>query len=93
MPSPLQRATRLLARAAVAGLVLLVRLYQATVSPLLGPCCRYYPSCSAYAIEALRVHGPVRGTLLAAWRVLRCHPLAEGGYDPVPPKRAAEPQS
>ncbi|MFO8014729.1 MAG: membrane protein insertion efficiency factor YidD [Phycisphaerae bacterium] len=74
-------------RAAVAGLVALVRLYQATVSPLLGPCCRYAPSCSAYAVEALRVHGVWRGLALAAWRVLRCHPLAEGGYDPVPPAR------
>ena len=75
-------------RAAVAGLVGLVRLYQLTVSPLLGPCCRYAPSCSAYAVEALRVHGVWRGLALAAWRVLRCHPLAEGGYDPVPPPRA-----
>ncbi|MEA3366859.1 MAG: membrane protein insertion efficiency factor YidD [Planctomycetota bacterium] len=74
-----------MSRVAVGGLVWLVRLYQATVSPLLGPCCRYAPSCSAYAVEALRVHGLVRGTLLAAWRVLRCHPWAEGGYDPVPP--------
>ena len=74
-------------RAAVAGLVGLVRLYQATVSPMLGPCCRYAPSCSEYAIAALRMHGVVRGTLLAAWRLLRCHPLARGGYDPVPAKR------
>jgi len=74
-------------RAAVAGLVGLVRVYQATVSPLLGPRCRYAPSCSAYAVEALRRHGVVRGTLLAAWRILRCHPLAEGGYDPVPEPR------
>ncbi len=74
-----------LRRAAVAALVGLVRLYQVTVSPLLGPCCRYAPSCSAYAVEALRVHGVWRGLGLAAWRVLRCHPLARGGYDPVPP--------
>ena len=75
----------ILRRPAVAALVGLVRLYQATVSPLLGPCCRYVPSCSAYAVEALKVHGVWRGLALAAWRVLRCHPLAEGGYDPVPP--------
>jgi putative membrane protein insertion efficiency factor len=86
--SPAQTANTL-HRAAVAGLVGVVRLYQATVSPLLGPCCRYAPSCSAYAVEALRVHGVWRGLALAAWRVLRCHPLAEGGYDPVPPARNA----
>jgi hypothetical protein len=87
--SSAQRASTL-HRAAVAGLVGLVRLYQVTVSPLLGPCCRYAPSCSAYAVEALRVHGVWRGLALAAWRVLRCHPLAEGGYDPVPPRKAAK---
>jgi len=78
-----------LGRAAVAGLVGLVRLYQATVSPLLGPRCRYAPSCSAYAVEALRTHGVWRGLALGAWRILRCHPWAEGGYDPVPPRRSA----
>jgi putative membrane protein insertion efficiency factor len=87
MTHALHRATAAGRRAAVAGLVLLVRLYQATVSPLLGPCCRYAPSCSEYAVQALRTHGVVRGTLLAAWRVVRCHPFAEGGYDPVPAKR------
>jgi len=85
MKATLAQAATLLRRAAVAALVGIVRLYQATVSPLLGPCCRYVPSCSAYAVEALRVHGVWRGLALAAWRVLRCHPLAEGGYDPVPP--------
>ena len=86
MRDALARAAKALSRVAVGGLVWFVRLYQATVSPLLGPCCRYAPSCSAYAVEALRTHGLVRGTLLAAWRVLRCHPWAEGGYDPVPPR-------
>jgi len=76
--------TGLVRQATVGALVWLVRAYQVTVSPLLGPCCRYAPSCSAYAIEALKVHGVVRGLVLAAWRVLRCHPFAEGGYDPVP---------
>jgi len=85
MTSAYAHVGNVLHRAAVAGLVGLVRVYQATVSPLLGPCCRYAPSCSAYAVEALRVHGVWRGLALAAWRVLRCHPLAEGGYDPVPP--------
>jgi len=87
MRAVLAHLTQAASRAAVAGLVVLVRLYQVTVSPLLGPCCRYAPSCSAYAIEALRRHGAVRGTLLASWRILRCHPLAEGGYDPVPERR------
>jgi len=68
----LARAAKAMSRVAVGGLVWLVRLYQATVSPLLGPCCRYAPSCSVYAVEALRAHGLVRGMLLAAWRVLRC---------------------
>ena len=77
-------AAGLVRRATVGAMVLMVRAYQVTVSPLLGPCCRYAPSCSAYAIEALEVHGVVRGLVLAAWRVLRCHPFAEGGYDPVP---------
>jgi len=77
-------AAGLVSRATVGAMVFVVRAYQVVVSPLLGPCCRYAPSCSAYAIEALEVHGVVRGLVLAAWRVLRCHPFAEGGYDPVP---------
>lgn len=63
-----------------------IRLYQRLLSPLLGPRCRFYPSCSSYAIEALEVHGPIRGSWLAARRVTRCHPLNEGGMDPVPPR-------
>jgi putative membrane protein insertion efficiency factor len=62
----------------------LVRLYQLAVSPLLPPGCRFHPSCSAYAAEALRRHGAVRGTWLAARRLARCHPYCEGGVDPVP---------
>ena len=65
-------------------LLLLIRCYQLLISPLLGPSCRYWPSCSAYAIEAIRIHGPIRGSWMAARRVSRCHPLHEGGYDPVP---------
>jgi putative membrane protein insertion efficiency factor len=68
-------------------LVWLVRAYQLLVSPLLGPTCRYYPSCSAYAIDALRLHGPLRGTWLAARRLSRCHPWSDGGVDHVPPSR------
>lgn len=75
-----------LGRAAVAVLSLAIRVYQATLSPLLGACCRYTPTCSRYALEALRVHGVWQGSALAAWRVLRCHPFARGGFDPVPPR-------
>ena len=66
-------------------LVLLVRLYQWTLRPFIGAQCRFEPSCSEYAVEALRLHGAVRGTGLAAWRVLRCNPWTPGGLDPVPP--------
>jgi len=63
----------------------LIRLYRYFVSPMLGPNCRFYPSCSCYAEEALEHHGVVRGSYLAARRILRCHPWHPGGYDPVPP--------
>ena len=66
-------------------LVAPVRLYQRLISPLLPRRCKYEPTCSAYAVEALRVHGPLRGMALAAWRLLRCNPLSGGGLDPVPP--------
>lgn len=65
-------------------LILGVRLYQVALSPLLGGSCRYYPSCSAYAIEALERHGAARGSWLAIRRIGRCHPFRPGGYDPVP---------
>jgi uncharacterized protein len=65
-------------------LIGLIRLYQWLISPLLGPRCRFHPTCSHYAIEALQRHGLLRGSWLAARRVTRCHPLNEGGYDPVP---------
>ena len=64
-------------------LATMVRAYQLVLRPLLPPACRYEPSCSAYAIEALRTHGAVRGLSLAAWRVLRCNPWGGSGYDPV----------
>jgi uncharacterized protein len=67
-------------------LVVVVRAYQLVLSPVLGPRCKYYPSCSNYAIEALRVHGALRGVGLATWRVLRCNPFSNGGLDPVPPR-------
>ncbi|MGO3869209.1 MAG: membrane protein insertion efficiency factor YidD [Alcaligenes sp.] len=68
----------------VASLVLLVRGYQLFISPLLGPRCRFYPTCSQYAIQALQAHGPFKGTWLAARRLVRCHPWHPGGHDPVP---------
>ena len=69
-------------------LILLVRAYQVVLSPLFTGCCRFEPSCSNFAIEALQVHGALKGTILAAWRLLRCHPFGPHGYDPVPPKGA-----
>ncbi len=71
-------------RIAGALLIALVRLYQLFISPISGPCCRYHPSCSNYAIEAIRVHGPWRGTFLGVWRLLRCNPWSAGGADPIP---------
>lgn len=65
------------------ALVLLVRVYQISISPLLGPCCRYTPTCSEYLIDAVRRYGPLRGAFLGVKRILRCHPLHAGGYDPV----------
>nr|WP_238154394.1 MULTISPECIES: membrane protein insertion efficiency factor YidD [unclassified Ornithinimicrobium] len=68
-------------------LVLLIRLYQRTLSVLFGPVCGYYPSCSAYGVTALERHGLLRGTALTVWRVLRCNPWSAGGVDHVPPPR------
>ena len=66
------------------ALVLLIRGYQVAISPMLPASCRYYPSCSAYAVEAIEKHGALRGTWLAMKRIGRCHPFRPGGYDPVP---------
>jgi uncharacterized protein len=65
-------------------LVLLVHAYRTTLGPLLGGGCRFTPSCSSYAIEALERHGPVRGIRISLGRILRCHPFHAAGYDPVP---------
>lgn len=65
-------------------LVILVRFYQICISPLKPPTCRFTPTCSAYAIEALKKYGPVKGLYLAIKRILKCHPWGGSGYDPVP---------
>ena len=65
-------------------LIGLLRAYRTLISPLYGQVCRYHPSCSAYALEAVTVHGSVRGSWLAVRRLSRCHPWSDGGYDPVP---------
>jgi putative membrane protein insertion efficiency factor len=70
-------------RAVSAVLLAPIRLYQRVISPALPKRCKYHPSCSQYAIEALRRYGPLRGSVLAAWRVLRCNPWSHGGVDPV----------
>ena len=66
--------------------ILLIRGYKRWISPLLGDNCRFYPTCSSYAIEALEIPGLFKGSLLAAWRILRCNPFGRPGLDPVPPK-------
>lgn len=73
--------------------MLLVTVYRRWVSPFLGPHCRFYPSCSAYALDALRVYGALEGTWLAVRRIGRCHPFHPGGFDPVPPKTVEDPRS
>lgn len=65
----------------------MIRFYQRKISPLFPARCRFYPTCSAYAYEAIERFGFLKGGLLAAWRLFRCNPLFPGGYDPVPPKK------
>lgn len=77
-----QALARLPGRLAVALLVGLIRVYQVTISPLLGPACRFEPSCSRYMVGALRKYGLIRGLRKGLGRVLRCHPWNPGGYDP-----------
>lgn len=70
-------------------LVGLIKAYRLVISPLYGPVCKFHPSCSTYALEAVRVHGSIRGSWLSARRLGRCHPWSAGGYDPVPGTPAA----
>ncbi|MBO5232444.1 MAG: membrane protein insertion efficiency factor YidD [Clostridia bacterium] len=68
-------------------LIRIIRFYQKGISPTKPSCCRFIPTCSAYAIEAIETHGAFKGFLLSFWRIIRCNPLCKGGYDPVPPKK------
>ena len=68
-------------------LIKLISFYQAHISPHKKACCRYYPTCSQYAKEAIEIHGAAKGSLLAIWRLLRCNPLFKGGIDFVPPRK------
>ena len=61
----------------------LIQFYRNNISPMKNPCCKYTPTCSQYAIEAIEKHGAFRGSLMAVWRILRCNPFSKGGYDPV----------
>ncbi len=76
-----------LRRAAISAFLLPLRAYSRLISPALPARCRYYPTCSAYAEQAIRSHGIVRGSALAAWRLARCNPFSRGGVDEVPPAR------
>lgn len=86
----MRRLVRLVGAPARWVLLGLVGGYRATIGRLLPPRCRFHPSCSAYAVEAVRAHGAAKGGVLALWRVLRCNPLSIGGPDPVPPGAACD---
>jgi putative membrane protein insertion efficiency factor len=83
----LARSREVLSGLPAAVLIGMIRVYQAVFSPMTGPTCKYYPSCSQYAIIAIRTHGSLRGTGMALWRILRCNPWSLGGVDDVPPAR------
>ena len=70
-----------------------IRLYQRLISPALGQRCKYYPSCSEYAVQAISTFGIIRGLILAAWRLLRCNPFSHGGLDPVENQRLFRPRA
>ena len=87
MIASLRRLVHLAGAPARVALIGAIKLYRVTLAGLLGGQCRFHPTCSRYAEEAVRVHGAIRGSALAAWRVLRCSPLSRGGLDPVPEGR------
>lgn len=68
-------------------LTAVIKFYRKAISPFKLPSCRFMPTCSQYALEAIKVHGAFKGSALALWRILRCNPFCKGGYDPVPPKK------
>jgi len=68
-------------------LIKLIRFYQKHISSKTPPCCRFYPTCSQYGIEAVGRFGAIKGSIMTIWRILRCNPFVKGGYDPVPPKK------
>jgi uncharacterized protein len=80
---PERSATSATSGVATRAAVVPIRLYQWLISPLLGPRCKYHPTCSAYAVDAIRSFGILRGLVLAGWRLLRCNPWSRGGVDPV----------
>ena len=87
------KALDFIGRTISSAMILAVRAYQIVLSPLLPPSCRFTPTCSQYAIEALRIHGPVKGSWLTVRRLLRCHPFGPSGHDPVPPRKDAMPNT
>ncbi|WP_353087176.1 membrane protein insertion efficiency factor YidD [Flavobacterium sp.] len=74
----------------VAPLLIVIRFYQVAISPYTPANCRFHPTCSNYCMEALRLHGPIKGTWLGIKRILSCHPWGKSGYDPVPPKNQSD---
>ena len=87
----MSRALLRLRRLPADGLIALARAYQVTLSPWLGRQCRFTPTCSNYFIQAVRAHGALRGGAKGLWRLLRCHPFAQGGYDPVEERPSPRP--
>lgn len=83
-PSAIGRAAHWVGSIPRGMLIGLIRFYRRFISPLLPPSCRFYPTCSAYALEAIRKYGALKGGFLAVKRILKCHPFHPGGYDPVP---------
>lgn len=86
-PTPLKAVASALSCATTTSMRGMIRVYQVTISPMLGERCRFFPSCSAYAMQALQTHGAMRGSWLSLSRLCKCHPWHPGGLDEVPPRR------